>query len=373
MKKNAGIKKYTAWAEVNLKVLADNYKLIKKAAGGKRVIPVVKANAYGHGITVVSAFFEEQLGVDYIAVARVSEAVSLREAGINKTGIIVLGGFVPGEEEEILKYRLEPSVSSVNAIKLLSKAAVKAGKNANVHIKINTGMNRLGARVSDAPALITEIKNSPRMVLKSVYTHFANADMAGDKFTQVQIQALLKIKPLVSGRVFFHSANSAGIAKYPQAHMDAVRPGIMLYGSYTDPEMKAKIKVKPVMTIKARVLHTATLKKGEAVSYGGLYKAKKNERIAIVGIGYGDGYRRDFTGKGYVIIKGKKCPVLGRVCMDLITVRATGNVKTGDEAIIFGGDETGFISVEELADMIGTISYELFTGIAERIPRIYKY
>jgi alanine racemase len=312
--------------------------------------------------------------IKMLGLARVNEGAELREAGIKNASLIILGGFFKGEIDAIIKYRLEPSVFSVEEAKALNAAALKSRKKIDVHLKINSGMNRLGIRPGEAYSFFGSLRGMTALNLKSVYTHFANSDhgIIGDYSTQKQTENFRAIQELAGRGVIYHAANSAAIARYPYTYFDAVRPGIMIYGSYGDKSLKKNINVKPVMTLKSRIIHTAWLEAGEAVSYGSLYRARKREKIAVVGIGYGDGFRRELTSKWYVLINGVEAPVLGRVCMDMIIVRLVREAKIGDEALIFGRDKTGAIDVEDMAAAANTISYEIFTGITERVVRIYK-
>ncbi len=362
------------WAEIDLTALSYNISRIQKAVGARGIIPVIKANAYGHGMIPVARHLVQKHKIKTLGLARVNEGVELCEAGVKNTSLIILGGFFKGETDAIVKYGLEPSVFSVEEAKALNAAALKNKKKINVHLKLNTGMNRLGIRPGEEYSFFGSLRGMAALNLKSVYTHFANSDSEsiGDYSTQKQVENFRLIRELAGKNVLYHAANSAAIAKYPYAYFDAVRPGIMIYGSYGDKNLKKNINVKPVMTLKSRVIHTAWLEAGEAVSYGSLYRARKRERIAVVGIGYGDGFRRCLTSKWYVLINGVEAPVIGRVCMDMIVVRLAREAKIGDEALIFGRDKSGSIDVENMAAAADTISYEIFTGISERVARIYK-
>lgn len=364
----------TTWAEIDTAALAYNFGQVRKAVGAREIIPVIKANAYGHGITALASYLTGKLKVKMLGVARVNEAVPLRESGIKRASIMILGGFFRGEIGAIVEYGLEPSVFSVDEARALSAAACRRRTRIKVHLKVNTGMNRLGIRPADAYSFLGNLRGMPGLELKSVYTHFANADAgdAGDYSTEKQASAFSGMRELAGKGVMLHAANSAAIAKYPYSYYDAVRPGIMLYGSYADRGLKKYINVKPVMTLKSRVIHTAWLEAGEAASYGGLYRARKRERIAVIGIGYGDGFRRELSSKWYVKLGGREASILGRVCMDMIIVRAPVSAKIGDEALIFGRDKSGSIDVEDMAAAANTISYEIFTGITERVVRVYK-
>ncbi len=360
------------WAEVDLKALRHNILEIRKKTGGSEIIPVIKANAYGHGDKELCKFLSAEMEIENFGVARVIEGVGLRRAGIKGVSLIILGGFFKGEIPDIIRYGLEPSVFLKREIMALNSAAAKANVVIDVHLKVNTGMNRLGIKPEEAPAYFNLIKKSKNIRLRSVYTHFANADMKNDSFTLKQAERFAAVRRLAPVGVFCHAANSAAIARYPEAYFDAVRPGIAIYGSCCDEYSAEHMDLRPVMTLKSRVVNVINLEKGDAVSYAGLYKAKKKETVAVVAIGYGDGFRRCLTDKWHVMINGKKAPVAGRVCMDLVVVKPSGKVNVGDEVLIFGKSGKSEIKVEDMATAAGTISYEIFTGITDRVRRIYK-
>lgn len=361
------------WAEIDMASLCHNFNQIKKKAGKSDVIPVIKANAYGHGAVEFCRFLSAELEVNNFGIARVAEGVHIRHAGINGVSLIVLGGFFKGETADIIKYSLEPSVFAKDELKYLNKQAALAGKVISVHLKINTGMNRLGIKPEQVEDFIKFIATLKNIRLRSIYTHFANADTNHETFTRIQAERFAAIKTHAPAGIFFHAANSAAVAKYDFVTFDAVRPGIALYGSFADKKINKLLNLKPVMTLKSRVINTLVLEKGEGVSYAGLYRAPKKENIAIVSMGYGDGFRRELSNKWYVMINGKKAPVIGRVCMDLIAVKPSGKVKIGDEVLIFGKSGKSIIPVEDMAAAAKTISYEIFTGITDRVKRVYKY
>jgi alanine racemase len=367
-------KESLTWAEIDLPALSYNISRIKKSVSDREIIPVIKANAYGHGMLPFAKHLIKKHGIKRFGLARVSEGVRLREQGIKNAGLIILGGFFRGEIEGIIDYNLEPSVFSLEEARALNAAALKRKIKINVHAKINTGMNRLGVKPVDANVFFGGLRSQTALNLKTVYTHFANSDVpgTGDYSTEKQADALKTLREIAGPGIVFHAANSAAIVKYPFSYFDAVRPGIMLYGSCGDKALKQTMNVKPVMTLKSRVIHTASLEAGEAVSYGATYRARKKEKIAVVGIGYADGFMRSLSSKWYVLINGKEAPVLGRVCMDMIIVRLAKDAKVGDEVLVFGKDKTGAIDVEDMAAAAGTISYEIFTGISERVVRVYK-
>ncbi|PKL91124.1 MAG: alanine racemase [Candidatus Goldiibacteriota bacterium HGW-Goldbacteria-1] len=359
-----------ACAHIDMSALSHNFILAGRLSGGREIIPVIKANAYGHGSVEVASYLTENLGAKKLAVARVNEGIEIRAGQINSS-IIILGGFYEDEIQELIHYNLEPSVYDMPLLCLLDKKAAAAKKIIKVHLKINTGMNRLGVKPEKAPGFINFIRNSNFLKLESVYTHFADADLANDKRTKKQSLILESLKKAAGPDVLFHAANSAAILKYPFAHFDAVRPGIMMYGSYCD--KKTAKSLLPVMTLKTSVAQVIGLKSGDKVSYGGRYTARKKEYAAVISIGYGDGFPRSLSGKGEVMINGKKRKVLGTVCMDLTVVQADKNVKQGDAVLVFGRDGKNIMPIEKMAEDAGTIAYEILTGISDRVKRIYKY
>lgn len=364
--------KFPIWAEIDLRALEHNFNTVKKIVGKRGIIPIIKANAYGHGIVQIADFFSKKLNVNIFGVARVNEGILLRKNGIKNSSIIILGGFLKSEVDDILEHNLEPAVFSEPEIIYLGKKAREKNKVVGVHLKINTGMNRLGVKYPYCLYVLETIKKLEHLKLKSIYSHFANADTENLIFTRWQYEILILLQKEYKSP-FYHIANSAAIIKYPFTYLDAVRPGIILYGSFMDKKLKNEIGLKPVMSLKCRVVNIITLEKGETVSYGSTYKAKKKEKIAIINIGYGDGFRRELSNNWHVLVKGKKAKVLGRVCMDLTAIQASDNLKIGDEVLIFGKDGYGQIEVEDMAKKLNTISYEIFTGITERVPRVYRY
>jgi alanine racemase len=364
------------WAEVSLKALKANFKALQKLARGSEILPVVKANAYGHGLAPVSQALVSA-GAKFLAVAFVQEGVALRKAGL-KVPILVLSPTLPIEIPILLKNKLVPQVSSASGAKALSHAARNARLGTvAVHVKIDTGMGRVGVKAADAMKEIEAIRRVPGIQVTGVYTHLATADWSDPKYAWKQItlfrQALEKIKGLqrVPGT---HLANSAAlITYYPQSKGTWVRPGIALYGVYPNVSMKSRVKLTPVMQVKTRVIHTKTLEKGESVSYGRTYTAEKRIKVATLAMGYADGLLRSLSNKGSCLIKGRKVPLIGTVCMDMTMadVSKVPGVKPGDVATFFGRDGKAVLPVEEQAARAGTISYELLCAVGERVPRIY--
>jgi alanine racemase len=366
-----------AWAEISLSALRHNFTVLKKLAKGSEVLPVVKANAYGHGAVQASKAFI-QAGAKFLAVAFVQEGVELRKAGI-RVPILVLTPTLPPEIPALLQNKLIPQVSSLEGAKQISKEAQKLGlSDVKVHVKIDTGMARVGFRPFEALQAVEEIQKVPRITVEGVYTHLATADWTDPVYAWKQItlfrQALEKLER--SGiHLATHVANSAALMTYyPQSKGTWVRPGIALYGLYPNSKLKNKVKLTPVMQVRARILHVKTLEKGESISYGRTYKARKLMKVATIAMGYADGLLRSLSNKGVCLIKGQKVPFVGRVCMDMTMVDVSGvsGVKAGDIATLFGHDGKTFLSVEEQAAHAGTISYEILCAIGDRVPRVYK-
>ena len=364
------------WAEISLGALKSNFKALQKLAKGSEVLPVVKANAYGHGLVPVAQALVSA-GAKFLAVAFVQEGVVLRKAGV-KVPVLVLSPTLPAEIPVLLKNKLIPQVSSVAGAQALSKTARKAKiKTVAVHVKIDTGMGRVGVKAANAMKEIEAIRRVPGIQVTGVYTHLATADWSDPKYAWGQItrfrQALEKIKGphKVPGT---HLANSAAlITYYPQSKGTWVRPGIALYGVYPSPTMKNRVKLTPVMQVKTRVIHTKTLEKGESVSYGRTYTAKKRIKVATLAMGYADGLLRSLSNKGSCLIKGRKVPLIGTVCMDMTMadVSKVPGIRVGDVATFFGRDGKAVLPVEEQAARAGTISYELLCAVGERVPRVY--
>lgn len=366
-----------SWAEISLGAVKTNFKALSKLAKGSEVLPVVKANAYGHGLVPVSKALL-QAGAKFLAVAFVQEGVILRQEGI-KAPILVLTPTLPAEIPMLLNNNLIPQVSSVEGAQEISNASRKLGaKIVDVHVKIDTGMARVGVQTSQVVREIEAIRRVPGIEITGVYTHLATADWTDPKYAWRQItlfkQALEKIHRNVGITPSTHVANSAAlITYYPQSKGTWVRPGIALYGVYPNAAMKNRVKLTPVMQLKTRILHVKTLDKGESVSYGRTYKAKKKIKVATLGIGYADGLLRSLSNKASCLARGRRVPLIGTICMDMCMadVSKVPGVKVGDTVTLFGRDGKVFLPVEEQAAKAGTISYELLCAVGERVSRVY--
>jgi alanine racemase len=362
-------------AIIDLENLRNNYKIVKTFIGDDvKVMGIIKANAYGHGMLTVAKQLIK-LGVNYFGVAFLEEGIFLRENGID-TPILVMGGINIEQIPEFIKYDIDITTSSMDKTTAISQTAVSLGKKAKVHIKIDTGMERLGVHWYNSEKFIEETYNSENIIVEGIFSHFAKSD--NDKeFTELQIKRFDKILNLMERNFlpikYIHSANSAGIINFKDSHYNMVRPGLMLYG-YSDLPQDFKEELKPVMTLLTKVSYFKVIAKSVGVSYNHTFTSDKQTRIITLPIGYGDGYNRLLSNKGEVIIRGERYPVVGNVCMDqmMVDLGPDGEAFNGDDVLLFGKEEKDELRLEELCDKIGTIPYEVLTMISSRVPRVYK-
>lgn len=367
-----------AYVEIDLDNLAHNIKEVRRLAGKQsQVMAVIKADGYGHGATKIAKTLLEN-GADRLAVAVLDEAIELRNAGFT-VPIFVLGYTQPERAEEVIKYDIEQSVYSLEAARALSKAAAAHNKIIQVHIKIDTGMGRIGLQAnSEALEIIKQINALPNLCIKGIFTHFAVADEVDKAYTHGQFEKFKWIcNELESQNIHIelkHCGNSATIIDLPDMHLNMVRAGIMLYGlAPSDEVMLNKLELKEVMSLKVRITHVKEIQAGQSVSYGRRFIADKKRTIASLPIGYADGYTRLLSGKAEALIKGQRVPVVGRICMDQCMIDITGieDVKVGEEVVLFGQQGNSFISIDEIAKKLGTINYEVVCMISRRVPRVY--
>lgn len=372
---------YSTWAEIDLSAIACNTRALKDHVGPHvELCVVVKANAYGHGAPAVARTVLAH-GAGRLAVARVEEGVALREAEI--TGpILVMGPLVPAQASAVVEHELTPTVNSLAVGQALSEAACAVHCELPVHLKVDTGMARYGVLPNEVVAFVRQLAGLGGLVLEGLWTHFATADEADKTYTRAQLaiyrQVLEELYATGLQVAMRHAANSAATLDLPETHLDMVRCGISVYGLYPSAHVGRSVELRPAMTLKARVGRVRRLPAGASVSYGRTYTTDRERRLALVSVGYGDGYSRALSNRGQVMIGGVRVPIVGRVCMDLLIVDVSRapNACEGDEVVIFGpGDEGGAQSPEttagELADMLGTIPYEIVTAIAARVPRVY--
>ncbi|GIM28277.1 alanine racemase 1 [Clostridium polyendosporum] len=365
------------WAEIDLDAIEYNIKQIRKVAKSKEIIGVVKADAYGHGALDVAPVLLKN-GADKLAVAVITEALELINNGINAP-IIILGYTPLDFAKDLIQNNIEQTVYSLEYAKELSKKAQKLNKIVKVHIALDTGMGRIGFLPDDQGVKDTcEISRLPNIEIAGLFTHFSTSDEKDKNYTMNQLEKYTSFyNKLVNHGVNIklrHAANSAAIIDLPETHFDAVRPGIILYGYYPSDEIiKEKIDLKPALTLKTNVVHVKKMPKGMYISYGRKFQTEKESIIATLPIGYADGYTRLLFNKAKVIINGKLAPVVGRICMDqcMVDVSEVGDVKIGDEVILIGEQNGIKFNADDIAELIGTINYEVVCMISKRVPRVY--
>jgi alanine racemase len=368
-----------AWAEIDLDAIAHNVLEIKRLIGRNvEMMGVVKADAYGHGVREVVRTLLDN-GVTQLAVSMLDEAIQIRNMGI-KVPILILSYTDPSRAEEIVANDVMQTVFSTDLAMAISNAAVKLGKTAKVHVKIDTGMTRIGFRPGhDAVNSIKEISGMPGITVEGMFTHFASADENEREYTNMQFERYMSVcNELLKEGIDIpvkHACNSGGIMQYPEMYLNMVRPGVILYGLYPSSEVDRSIlKLKPAMTLKANVILVKDVEPNTCISYGRTFRTSRKSRIATIPIGYADGYTRILSNKGKVLINGEFAPIVGRICMDQCMVDVTDlshEVHVGDEVVLFGSQGNESISVDEVASQIGTINYETICVIGKRIPRVY--
>ncbi len=366
------------WAEIDLDAIAHNMREIRKITNpDAQIMAVVKADAYGHGFLEVTKALLEN-GADRLAVAVLQEAKQLRSRGVN-VPILLLGASMDNDIEDIINFDVTPNVFSYEFAKAISYVAEKKEKVTKIHIKLDTGMSRIGYVVSDDNTEIVneieKISKLPYIEIEGIFSHFSTSDEYDGSYTRLQFNRFMSVIGDLEKRgvniPIKHICNSAGIMMYPEMHLDMVRPGVILYGMYPSDEVdKSRLDLIPAMTLKSKITFVKEVEPGRGVSYGKEYITDKVTKIATVPIGYADGYLRKIAGKGKMLVHGVKAPIIGRICMDqcMIDVTEVHNIERGDEAIIFG--RVG-ITIDDLASWLDTINYEVSCVIGKRIPRIY--
>ncbi len=361
--------------EVDLNILKNNFINIKSYIGRTKIMPILKANAYGHGL-IRTAQLYQQLNADYLGVAVVEEGMLLRLNGIN-VPILVLGGIWGNQIPLFLKHKLTITASSIDKLNQIDDTAAKMKLKAKVHLKIDTGMERIGVHYYSSEKFIEAAHKFKNIFIEGIYSHFANADSDDVSETKLQLErfhsALNYLQKYSMNVPFKHISNSAAIVQMPEANFDLVRPGILLYGIYPSEKIKKNISVKPALVWKSRIVYFKVIRAGDPVGYGSTWKSDHQIRAVTVPVGYGDGYFRSLSNKSKVIIRGKKYPVIGTVSMDQIVINIESDCAfNGDEVILLGESEKEKISAADLAKLAGTIPYEILTNINTRVPRIYK-
>lgn len=362
--------------EVDLDCLTNNLTAIQKHVGPSKVMPVLKANAYGHGMVRVAQHLVQQPGIDYLGVAFLEEGIALRNQGIT-TPILILGSIIARQIPLFLKHRLSLTAPSVEKLRLINEAAAALQTKAHVHLKIDTGMERIGVHSYNADTLLEASLACPHVQVDGVFSHFANADVADLSSARLQLERFMDALSFYEKRSLptpmRHIANSAGILQLPESHLDLVRPGILLYGVYPSDECVQSVQVNPALTWKSRVAYFKVVQPGNPVSYGSTWQSDHPVRVITIPAGYGDGYFRALSNKSEVIVHGSRYPVVGRVCMDQLMVNLEqGTAYNGDEVTLLGKAEGHEITAAELATWAGTIPYEILTNINSRVPRLYR-
>jgi alanine racemase len=366
----------SAWAEVDLDAIRANLSVVRGLVpAGTKVLLTVKADAYGLGARAV-AKASEDAGVDMLGVATLDEGIELRQAGI-RTPILILSPTLAGEADEIVRFDLRSSVVTVEGARALSDAAARAGRRAIVHVEVDTGMGRAGVSEADARAFLDAITRLPAIGLEGLFTHFPVSNENDLAFTKGQADRFTAlVAALRAGGLeipLTHAANSAALLNAPYAHFDMVRPGLIVYGFAPYTPLPASAAVRPAMTLRTRVLQVRDFAPGHGVSYGRTFVTQRTARIAVIAIGYGHGYSRLLSNRGFVLLRGRRAPVVGRVTMDVTMVDVTDvpGAAVGDEVVLFGSQGGASIPVEEVAAWQDTVNYEVTCMIGRRVARLY--
>lgn len=367
------------WAEIDLAALGSNFRFIKnRIAPTVKIMAVVKANAYGHGAVECARKLASE-GADWFGVALPEEGIELRDSGVTQP-ILCLAGFWGGQASICIQHRLVPVVFRLDMIDLLDRAARDAGVIADVHLKIDTGMGRLGVRFDEIGEFVGALKKFRNIRVDGLMTHFAAADDPScETLTEDQIKRFEDVAKLVRGLghepSYVHSANSPGIFSHPESLGNMVRPGGVLYGLWRDilPPLHDELPLRPVMSVHSRIMLLKWVPPGETIGYGCTFEASRRSLIATVPIGYDDGYLRGLSNRAHIIIRGTYAPVVGRISMDLTLIDVTGvaGVELGDRVTLLGSDGKLNVTAEDLAKIAGTLSYEVTCGIGARVPRVF--
>ncbi len=368
------VQKKRCWAEISLDNIEYNYRRMReKLPEGCRFLGVVKANAYGHGAVEVAKVLEDA-GADYLAVAFIDEALELREHGISLP-MLVLGYTAAEYTAELIEHNITQAVVDAEVGYAYAAEAEKLGKPLKCHLKIDSGMGRLGFRKDSSCDKLAELLKLPYLNFEGAFTHFAVSDINGDVYTHKQYENFMgRVQKLetLNGKKFdlIHCTNSGAMVNYTHTYHSMVRPGILLYGHYPDKD-KGDINVRPAMTLKTRIVQIKGVMPGDTVSYGRIWTADKPTKVAVLSIGYADGLSRLLSGKAEFLLRGQRIKQIGRICMDMCMADISNipDAEVGDEVTVFGEE----LPIEEHAEKIGTISYEMLCGVSVRVPRIYTH
>ena len=369
------------WAEVDLDAIWENMVHMKENIAEKtKILAVIKTDGYGHGGVPIAKLLEQLDFMFGYAAATYEEAHVLREAGVKKP-ILILGYTFPYCYEELIREEIRPAVYRRDTVEELVAAAAKVGQKAKVHIKVDTGMGRIGITPDEEGLeFVRFLMGHPELEVEGIFTHFAKSDEEDKTSAYHQLALFQNFIDRIQTELGLtipvkHCSNSAAILEMPQANMDMVRAGITTYGLYPSEEVsKDIVPLRAAMSLYSHIVYCKTIHAGQSVSYGGLFTAQKDTRVATIPVGYGDGYPRSLSGKGYVLIRGKKAPILGRVCMDqfMVDISEIPGVMEGDKVTLLGVDGTERITAEELGELSGRFNYEFVCDLGKRIPRVYR-
>lgn len=359
--------------EINAQALRNNYRLIRDLVTPAKVMASVKANGYGHGMVAVSRILEDE-GVDGLAVAYIEEALVLREAGIS-TPILVFGGLMKEQLDDYITNNVDVTAPSISKLEQIESAAARLGRRARVHLKIDTGLERLGVHYYSAQGLFDSALRSKWCEIVGVYSHFADAHKDNISLTKEQLErfegALEYYTKRAKAPFLKHIANTGATLSLPESHLDMVRPGIGLFGVLPHPSVADVLPLEPVLSLKSQVVFFKVVRQGAGVSYGHTWRAPHDTRVVTVPIGYGDGYVRAFSNRAQVLIRGVRAPIVGAVCMDqlMVDISPDGSAYNGDEVVLIGQQGGERITIEELAHLSGVSPYEILVLLNQRVPR----
>ncbi len=362
---------------IDLGAVRWNFRQARKKVGSQvKILCVVKANAYGHGACEIAEVLADE-GSDGFGTATVEEGIELRQRGI-QSPVVVLAGIYPDQLEDIERYDLTPVICESEVLSRLKKLAKKQKRPINFHLKVDTGMGRIGFSSLEVASWLPELRGLEMLKLQGVFSHFSRAESVLHKHTKKQLESFQQVLQELQANghhpSFVHLANSAAIITLPEAYFTMVRPGLMLYGIYPSTEMVNEISLKPVLTWKTSIHQLKRVPKGFSISYGQTFTTQRESMIATLPLGYADGYKRSLSNRGVVLVQGQRAPIIGTICMDLTMVDVTDirGVNQGDEVVLLGQQKEAAISADEMASWANTISYEILTSLSARVPRIHN-
>lgn len=360
--------------EVHADALRANFRALRNRVTPAKIMASIKANGYGHGLVTVGRILESE-GIDSLGVAYVEEAIELRQAGVS-IPILVFGGLLEDQVDLYIQYDLDVTAPSVFKLEQIDASARKLGKRARVHLKIDTGLERLGVHHYSAQSLFDAALKSSGVDVVGVFSHFAGGDPADLSLSRLQLERFLECLQYYEQRAHHpflrHIANSSAVLGFPESYLDMVRPGLCMYGVYPHPALRGVAGLKPTLSLKSQVVYFKVVKKGAGVSYDHTWQAAQDTRIITIPIGYGDGYLRSLSNRGVALVRGQRCPIVGKICMDqmMVDLSPTGEAYNGDEVVLIGQQGDKSIHVEDLAAAIDTTPHEILVSLNQRIPRI---